>query len=144
MKAAKKCIFQRSGRKTSLSYGENVWMTTAVKRDKALAAEHACQNWFSELERFGVGLYNILTTALWNRPRTEIGHYTQMVWQETYKIGCYVEWCEKMTLAVCHYSPKGNTPNKPIYENGSPCRKDVDCRCENCRCSRSEALCIVQ
>ncbi|KAL6739819.1 hypothetical protein Aduo_013227 [Ancylostoma duodenale] len=144
MKVAKKCIFQRSGKLTSLPYGENVWMTTAVKRDKALTAEQACENWFSELERFGVGLDNILTVALWNRPRTQIGQYTQMVWQETYKVGCYVEWCDKMTLAVCHYSPKGNTPNKPIYENGSPCKTDAECKCTNCRCSKSEALCIVQ
>ncbi|KIH43185.1 hypothetical protein ANCDUO_26815 [Ancylostoma duodenale] len=66
-----------------------------------------------------------------------------MVWQNTYKLGCYVEWCPSMTYAVCQYIPMGNFINSLIYEPGNPCTKDSDCG-PNESCSSQEALCIVQ
>ncbi|RCN53412.1 SCP-like protein [Ancylostoma caninum] len=140
MQHAKKCVFAHSHMK---GLGENLWMTTARKMDKIKAAEQASRGWFSELDKYGVGPENKLTMQLWNRPRTQIGHYTQMVWQNSYKLGCYVEWCPSMTYGVCQYSPQGNMINSLIYEKGNPCTKDSDCG-SNERCSRNEALCIVR
>ena len=57
--------------------------------------------------------------------RSEIGHYTQMVWNPsdpyaysaTQEVGCAAQYCpngvtnfssRKSTLIVCHYSPQGN------------------------------------
>ncbi|EYB93272.1 hypothetical protein Y032_0184g989 [Ancylostoma ceylanicum] len=137
---AKKCVFAHSHMK---GLGENIWMTTARQMDKVKAAEQASQGWFSELAKYGVGPANKLTMQLWNRPKTQIGHYTQMVWQNTYKLGCFVEWCSSMTYGVCQYSPQGNMMNQLIYEKGNPCTKDSDCG-SNARCSAQEALCIVK
>ncbi|EYB93269.1 hypothetical protein Y032_0184g986 [Ancylostoma ceylanicum] len=140
MHHAKKCKFEHM---QTEEVGENIWMTTERKADKLSVAEQASQNWFSELERYGVGNDTRLTWELWNRPGTVIGHYTQMVWQNTYKLGCHVEWCESMTFAVCQYSPMGNIVNRLIYEKGNPCTKDSDCG-SDATCSSSEALCIVK
>ncbi|KAL6739772.1 hypothetical protein Aduo_013186 [Ancylostoma duodenale] len=107
--------------------GENLWMTSARQMDKVKAAEQASQGWFSELEKYGVGQENKLTMQPWNRPKTQIGHYTRMVWQNSYKLG----------------PQYGNMMNSPIYEKGNPCTKDSDCG-PNASCSRQEALCIVR
>nr|AAC35986.1 secreted protein ASP-2 precursor [Ancylostoma caninum] len=139
MQNAKKCVFAHSHRK---GVGENIWMSTARQMDKAQAAQQASDGWFSELAKYGVGQENKLTTQLWNRG-VMIGHYTQMVWQESYKLGCYVEWCSSMTYGVCQYSPQGNMMNSLIYEKGNPCTKDSDCG-SNASCSAGEALCVVR
>ena len=46
------------------------------------------------------------------------GHYTQVVWRDTQKVGCAVQQCETFTglgsswdnghITVCNYSPGGN------------------------------------
>lgn len=86
------------------------------------------ERWFGELAEYGVGQQNVLTKELFGRPNTQIGHYSQvitgysfffflnedklnafyleMVWQNTYRVGCYVEWCSHMTYVVCQYAPK--------------------------------------
>ncbi|EYC00668.1 hypothetical protein Y032_0114g465 [Ancylostoma ceylanicum] len=103
----------------------------------------SCKVWFDELAKRGVGQEdNVLTQEVWNKPG-QIGHYTQMVWQDTYRLGCYVHRCPSMTYVVCQYGPRGNWIGDPIYEMGNPCKTDDDCMCSNCKCSRKEALCIV-
>jgi uncharacterized protein YkwD len=40
---------------------------------------------------------------------TQCGHYTQVVWQNTQKVGCAVAICpNKSQLWVCNYDPAGN------------------------------------
>ncbi|KIH56455.1 SCP-like protein, partial [Ancylostoma duodenale] len=68
----------------------------------------------------------------------------KMVWQDTYKLGCHVEWYSSMTYVVCQYGPKGNWLGNLIYDIGNSCTTDGDCKCDNCKCSKEEALCIVQ
>lgn len=51
----------------------------------------------------------------------QIGHYSQLVWADTTKIGCglmkYTEsnGSEKQ-LFICNYGPTGNWQGKAIYE----------------------------
>ncbi|KIH69639.1 SCP-like protein [Ancylostoma duodenale] len=143
MKHAKRCKFEHSPKEERPELGENVYTITAINMDKTNVAGMASKKWFGELEKFGVGQKNYFDLSLINRPKTQIDHYTQMVWQDSYKLGCYVEWCPTQTLAVCQYNPKGNMLKSYIYETGNPCKKDADCNC-NCKCSVEEGLCIVQ
>lgn len=57
------------------------------------------------------------------------GRYTQLVWADTYLIGCAravfqhsrgsnVVYHEN---AICNYGPSGNIPNLPVYKVGVPC-----------------------
>ncbi|EYB83225.1 hypothetical protein Y032_0340g2994 [Ancylostoma ceylanicum] len=144
MRHAKRCYFAHSPAHERENLGENLYYTSELRVDKIQAAEQSIKAWFDELAQYGVGQENVLTEQLWNRPRTQIGHYTQMVWQDTYKLGCYVEWCSSMTYVVCQYGPKGNWLGDLIYEKGNSCTTDADCKCGNCKCSKEEALCIVQ
>ena len=58
-----------------------------------------------------------------NKPK-KVGHYTQMVWAETYKIGCGFimhnrgEWYKK--VLVCDYGPGGNYVGGEMYMIGKP------------------------
>jgi len=49
--------------------------------------------------------------------RSKIGHYTQIMWDDTTQVGCAAQYCpggisnfssRESTLIVCHYSPQGN------------------------------------
>lgn len=48
-----------------------------------------------------------------------IGHFTQVVWAETYLIGCgyavYLEGGMTKNLYVCQYAPAGNMLGTPVY-----------------------------
>ncbi|VDO86474.1 unnamed protein product [Haemonchus placei] len=60
---------------------------------------------------------------------------SQMVWQDTHKLGCAVVSCSNMMLIGCLYNPSGNIEGKPIYEMGEPCT--------GCSCSKEEGLCVA-
>jgi hypothetical protein len=60
--------------------------------------------------------------------RSAIGHYTQMMWDDTTNVGCASQFCpsitqngstlfegKQSTLIVCHYSPQGNYYNGTDY-----------------------------
>ncbi|VDM82346.1 unnamed protein product [Strongylus vulgaris] len=102
----------------------------------------AAQGWWDELKTNGVGPSNTLTEELWDRPNKQIGHYTQMAWETSYKLGCGVVNCASMTLVVCQYGPAGNYFNEPIYTIGDPCTSNAGCPSGN-TCSVSEGLCVV-
>ncbi|KAM9330211.1 peptidase inhibitor 16-like [Gastrophryne carolinensis] len=57
------------------------------------------------------------------------GHYTQMVWAGTERVGCGEKFCEtldgfefgNMTLLVCNYEPPGNFEGEQPFSVGEPC-----------------------
>ncbi|KAI1295629.1 CRISP/Allergen/PR-1 [Halotydeus destructor] len=59
------------------------------------------------------------------------GHFTQMVWAKTWKVGCgYVQYKVKnatkpgsKSLYTCNYGPAGNTIALPMYARGKPVSK---------------------
>ncbi|XP_037698332.1 peptidase inhibitor 16-like isoform X2 [Choloepus didactylus] len=71
------------------------------------------------------------------------GHYTQIIWANTNKIGCGKYFCEKlqninkinMYLLVCNYLPPGNIRGRSPYREGPQCSQcpSVD-RCVNGLC----------
>ena len=51
-------------------------------------------------------------------------HYTQVVWANTYKVGCAKVSCSTGkggTYLICNYSPSGNSPGKAPYKIGTSC-----------------------
>uniref|UniRef100_A0AAY5KJ57 ShKT domain-containing protein n=1 Tax=Esox lucius TaxID=8010 RepID=A0AAY5KJ57_ESOLU len=64
-----------------------------------------------------------------------IGHYTQVVWNTSYKIGCGVALCPgSLYFFGCQYYRSGNFKGVPPYKEGTPC---ADCpnSCENNLCT---------
>uniref|UniRef100_A0A7I5ECA6 SCP domain-containing protein n=1 Tax=Haemonchus contortus TaxID=6289 RepID=A0A7I5ECA6_HAECO len=120
--------------------GENLYMSSVLKQNKTVAAVESVDLWFDELKQHDVPDDTVMTTAVFNRGD---GHYTQVAWQWSNKIGCAVEWCNDMTLAACEYDSAGNYLGQLIYEIGDPCTKNEDCKCDKCVCNSEEALCIA-
>jgi len=77
--------------------------------------ENAVKAWYNEVANFdnsGVGKYVF-------DPNT--GHYTQVVWANTYAVGCGFTVCSTgwSPIYACNYGPPGNYINQPIYTIGS-------------------------
>ncbi|WKY07001.1 hypothetical protein Q1695_006857 [Nippostrongylus brasiliensis] len=143
MEHTKRCRFEHSPRSSRPNLGENVYVQWGMKSTFKQAAKSSCDNWFSELKSPGMPQNNILTMELFNRPQP-IGHYTQMVWQNSYRLGCGVANCpDSRTLVTCQYGPAGNILNQPVYEIGRPCQTNADCKCKGCKCNRKNALCVM-
>uniref|UniRef100_A0A3Q3M225 Peptidase inhibitor 16 n=1 Tax=Mastacembelus armatus TaxID=205130 RepID=A0A3Q3M225_9TELE len=72
------------------------------------------------------------------------GHYTQMVWADTHKVGCAFHLCnsmegldwERVSFLVCNYYPPGNYEGERPYVEGdwcSRCPENLQ-KCENNMC----------
>jgi pathogenesis-related protein 1 len=82
-------------------YGENLAAGTSVD------AERAVEMWASEIENYS---YSPKYTF-----ETNTGHYTQIVWRGTERIGCASAACSNRNVVVCRYDPPGNFIGAKIY-----------------------------
>ncbi|XP_034554290.1 cysteine-rich venom protein [Notolabrus celidotus] len=54
--------------------------------------------------------------------KVSTGHYVQIVWNSSYKVGCGVALCpNNIYFYACQYNRAGNFQNWPPYKPGSPC-----------------------
>ncbi|XP_042336768.1 serotriflin-like [Sceloporus undulatus] len=74
-------------------------------------------------------------------PKKNIYSYTQLIWHNTYMVGCAVGYCKENTfpfLYLCHYCPGGNSQDKVKrpYDEGPPC---ADCpnECDDKLCMKA-------
>nr|XP_006011411.2 PREDICTED: glioma pathogenesis-related protein 1 [Latimeria chalumnae] len=112
--------------------GENIWVGSSFD---AFNVTSAIAAWNNEVQ-----YYNYKT-----RTCTKVcGHYTQVVWADSYKVGCAVHICtsgiagfsvgSRSAIFVCNYGPPGNYPTHP-YLTGQPCSKCQE-KCFNNLCSK--------
>jgi len=69
------------------------------------ALQQACQLWWQEIQQFGIQASLELSVSEFNKG---IGHWSQMAWAKTAKIGCGIGTCPNSqwkTYIVCNYSP---------------------------------------
>lgn len=83
--------------------------------------------WISEQRYFTPGTFpNVSTTGNWSN----VGHYTQIVWPTTVRLGCAIHSDKNYDWTVCHYSPPGNRDGTPIFAGRpfqiSPMRNPLD------------------
>ncbi|XP_049621183.1 cysteine-rich secretory protein 3-like [Suncus etruscus] len=128
---ANKCIWKHSPRElrrtSTSSCGENLF-----KSSNAVTWTTVINSWNNEKKDFkhGVG------------PRTPgamIGHYTQIVWYSSARVGCAFAYCPNEQLKyyyVCHYCPAGNLQRKQHvpYISGTRCAACPN-DCDNGLCS---------
>ncbi|XP_020026100.2 peptidase inhibitor 16 isoform X1 [Castor canadensis] len=127
---AQKCVWghnKERGRR-----GENLFAIT----DEGMDVPLAMQEWYHEHQH-----YNL--SAATCDPGQMCGHYTQVVWSKTERIGCGSHFCEKLQgveetniqLLVCNYEPPGNVKRQRPYQEGPPCSQCPDgYHCENALC----------
>lgn len=83
--------------RTGHKFGENLFIGTAGR----FRALHAAKAWEGEKPLYKGG---VLTRTNWK----PAGHYTQMVWRNTTRLGCGEAECKGMLMVVCNYDPPGN------------------------------------
>ncbi|KAM3872998.1 cysteine-rich venom protein pseudecin [Diretmus argenteus] len=102
--------------------GENLFFASALHTwDKVVSA------WHSEVANYQYPNGSINGGA--------IGHYTQIVWNSSYKVGCAGTLCKgNVYYYGCHYYRAGNFRRVPPYKVGPPCASCPDA-CENKLCT---------
>lgn len=76
-------------------YGENIFSATGQVADPAMVVD----TWAAEVEGYD---------AKKNRCKGVCGHYTQIVWRATTRVGCGMATCGDTEVWVCNYDPPGN------------------------------------
>ncbi|KAM6977714.1 peptidase inhibitor 16-like [Aplochiton taeniatus] len=132
---AVKCLWRHNPDLEDMDMGENLFaMTGHLEPSKAL------EEWFMEHQNFDYDNNHCTGDMM-------CGHYTQMVWAESYSVGCAVHHCdtivgldfENADFLVCNYFPAGNDEEERPYENGewcSNCPTNVQ-RCDKNLCGNS-------
>ncbi|CAI5455482.1 unnamed protein product [Caenorhabditis angaria] len=140
---ADNCVFGHSTNDERPNQGQNLYMSSFINLDARSLIHTATEKWWQELEEYGLPENNILSADLWDEKGKAIGHYTQMAWDKTYRLGCGIGYCQHMTYVVCHYGPAGNRKNQKIYEVGEPCNCDRDCPIGT-TCEFDTSLCQIR
>ncbi|KAI8790525.1 glioma pathogenesis-related protein 1 [Biomphalaria glabrata] len=119
-----KCVFEHStkqyrGDVGGFNYiGENLYAITG-----SFNVTSPVQMWWDEFK-----YYNFNT--MYCEPSQMCGHYTQVVWAESYALGCGVKYCPVLKgtnfprggyNVVCHYGPGGNYQGEQPYKKGRAC-----------------------
>jgi hypothetical protein len=84
--------------------GENIYATTA----NTVAPADAVNDWMTEASQFSYTADDI----------GDGGHYTQVVWRASIRIGCAIVNCPSLTYhdsVLCDYSPGGNITGQEPY-----------------------------
>ncbi|XP_078733895.1 uncharacterized protein LOC144948341 [Lampetra fluviatilis] len=118
---ANNCTFGHSPdarrKTTQWTCGENIFMSSAP-----FTWNYAIRDWYNEVTAPGFQ-YNVGAVT-----PGAVGHYTQLVWYNSFQLGCAVNYCPNNPgvpkyLYVCHYCPMGNLNtriNRP-YDLGTRC-----------------------
>jgi len=122
------CIFQHDSARNPLSdiyAGQNLFISGSSLESGEDAVQaalaNAAQAWYDEVtdpgfDSNGVGSYVF---------NSGTGHYTQVVWANTEKVGCGVTYYKDgswyRSLVACNYIKGGNFGGQAMYEVGAAC-----------------------
>ncbi|XP_006882179.1 PREDICTED: cysteine-rich secretory protein 2-like [Elephantulus edwardii] len=131
-KWADMCQYEHSRqelRTTDTTCGENLYMSSDPN-----SWSDAIQSWYDEVNDFTYGIGAKSLGAV-------IGHYTQVVWDTSYRVGCGLAHCPNEDLPyfyVCQYCPAGNYENRVStpYKKGPTCASCPN-DCEDGLCTNS-------
>ncbi|XP_063717266.1 uncharacterized protein LOC134844492 [Symsagittifera roscoffensis] len=99
----------------SLGQGENLWMTSQKGLTAYKLGFSAAKGWYGEIDRYK---YPKNPTDSWSScvDWKKVGHFTQMMWSTTTKIGCGRGTCSNgKTIVTCHYLAHGNINGQPLF-----------------------------
>ncbi|HEX8571136.1 MAG TPA: CAP domain-containing protein [Allosphingosinicella sp.] len=87
--------------------GENLWMGTRG----AYSLEEMAGGWAAEKRLLRPGLFpNVSRSGNWS----DVGHYTQLVWRGSTRVGCAVHKSREWDFLICRYSPPGNVVGRRV------------------------------
>jgi len=114
LKQSQHCAMQHSNPKGS--YGENLYWTSPLiwsdgrKELRKVSPAEVIDSWGNEQADYNHARNECRTGAI-------CGHYTQIVWRDTSKVGCGMGTCRDSheQIWVCHYAPAGNIVGETPY-----------------------------
>jgi len=145
------CLFNHSQGLSTANFsevGESIYIDGNV-RTVSEVLKVAMKSWEDE-----VRYYSLQD----NFCRQDCSHYTQLVWANTYAVGCGVTTCNNPNaytgsiwpegqFVVCHYGPAGNYFDVKPYVQGTPCSKCTSrfpiCSNHLCSSTRSYHQCFA-
>lgn len=92
---------RHSGGLASSGQGENLWTGSAG----FFSPEQMMAAWTAEKRDFRPGVFPAVSrTGDWAR----VGHYTQIIWARTRRVGCALAGDQNREVLVCRYADPGN------------------------------------
>lgn len=104
---ADRCEFKHSGGK----YGENIYASAGANT----TSQDVVDSWMGEADQYDYAANSCAGTC---------GHYTQVVWRKSTKLGCALRDCtrnspfqgfDRWQFWVCNYDPPGNFNGEKPY-----------------------------
>ncbi|XP_030756277.1 venom allergen 3-like [Sitophilus oryzae] len=85
------------------------------------------ENWYSKVEFYRNT--DINSYKIYEKEYSSLSQYTQLVWADTYLVGCARVSFQKIEKSktvykehfFCNYGPSGNIAGQPVYKPGEPC-----------------------
>ena len=100
-------VWGHSAAHQRVDQGENLWMGTRSR----FSLTRMVGEWAAEKRFFRSGVFpNVSRSGSWQ----DVGHYTQMVWPSTTKVGCSVRSSAQWDYLVCRYSTPGNAMGQRV------------------------------
>jgi uncharacterized protein YkwD len=93
---------------TGKGYGENLSFRSDSRGPSAISTASLVQGWVNEKNGYSVHPFQ------WPGDKAQ-GHYTQMVWKTTTKIGCGTATSGNSVYLACQYTPQGNIQGENPY-----------------------------
>lgn len=98
---------RHSPRSARPGQGENLWMGSRG----AFSAQQMVGDWASERRWFRSGLFPAVSrTGNW----ADVGHYSQIIWPTTTRLGCALASSARLDVLVCRYAPAGNIDGRRV------------------------------
>ena len=132
---ADKCTFIHSDRKfrkqPQFETGENIYKSTFYMGRPEKNWQKVIETWFSEIKDF-----KGKSVVSFNPNGASTGHFTQIIWANSYFVGCgFASYSgfplQRTHLYVCQYGPVGNIKGFPIYkaktERQCDCPSELSC-----------------
>merc|ERR1719376_2023380 len=128
---SRQCLYKHNEEnKKSGRYGENLYATSKLIKNFTVAMEEAIRLWDDEKHEC----------------HKTCGHYTALVHDRTFKVGCAVAVCRNLVihgavrpkgmLIVCNYAPGGNIEGRRPYVSGETCSECPDGK--ECLCGEAK------
>jgi hypothetical protein len=100
-------VLRHSNRQARRGTGENLWLGSRG----AWPVETMVASWTAERRYFQPGIFpNISRTGNW----ADAGHYSQMIWPTTTRLGCAIGTSARWDALVCRYAPAGNIDGRRV------------------------------
>lgn len=97
-----------SSQQTRPGQGENLWMGTRG----AYGLEEMAGGWAAEKRLFRPDIFpDVSASGNWS----DVGHYTQMVWRGTTRVGCAIHRASAWDYLICRYAPSGNVVGQRVF-----------------------------